>query len=198
MGGRIGMENPGHFFNSKGILQTDPSSWHFEYVRNTASDICYRKYREFWECLQNRNLLPGKITRKNAWDLYKEISDLSDCENITKICRNFLISALQKKSTIIINQWIKNGEEGKRILIRKAVEELDKALLLIDSTYIPYKHLKSNLFFISSQVTKDKNDKIDLLEKAIDLDPDASHVYYAASINYFKESWSEKKVKNSH
>lgn len=157
-------------------------------------------YDKFQLCIKRDYLLEGPDSVGYAWDYYVQLAAIEGAESILNSVKRTLLAALQNKSQIAINNWVKGEDIPDTISTYTAYYELYYALELVDSTYIMYDYIKARYLFWKSVYTDDPAEKITIMKECVRIEPNAPFAYqqlgsvslkqkdYRAAISYYKRA----------
>jgi len=152
-------------------------------------------YDKFQFCIQKDYLLEGPDSVGNAWNYYDQLSKLEGSESILNSVKRTLLAALQNKSQIAINTWVKGEDIPDTISTYTAYYELYYAMQLIDSTYIMYDHIKSRYLFWKSVYTDDPDEKLAIMKECVRIEPGAPFAFQQlGSICLSKKDYQQAKT----
>jgi tetratricopeptide (TPR) repeat protein len=157
-------------------------------------------YEKFQLCISHNYLLEGPDSTGYAWDYYLQLSKDPGAESIINSVRRSLLAALQNKSQIAINTWVKGEDIPDTISTYTAYKELYYAMQLIDSSYIMYDYIKARYLFWKSVYTDDIKEKLAIMEECAAIEPNAPFVFqqlgsiclnnddYRSAIKYYRQA----------
>lgn len=157
-------------------------------------------YDKFQFCIRKDYLLEGPDSVGYAWDYYYQLSRMEGAESILNSVKRTLLAALQNKSQIAINTWVKGEDIPDTISTYTAYSELYYAMQLIDSTYIMYDYIKSRYLFWKSVYTEDPDEKLAIMKECVRIEPSAPFAFqqlgsicltkkdYRQAISYYKKA----------
>jgi len=136
------------------------------------------QYKKFKDCLEKDWLVPEFSKRDNAWDIYNILIENEKAKVIHNHIKRSLLAALQNKSQIIINDYLAAEDEDKSYDYDRASKELDYAFELCDTNYILFDDIRArSLLFSCVNNYYSPEEKLDLLEAAVDIQPDAAYLH---------------------
>ncbi len=120
--------------------------------------IWQKKYEQFTVALENGKLLEPAGT--SAYDLYSELSNVSEMGRLHGIMKRNLATALQDESQQAINAYLRGDEEEFAARTRgelrytKFVRYLEKAAELLGEKHYMYKSLKAKQYYFDAVDTR--------------------------------------------
>jgi protein O-mannosyl-transferase len=169
-------------------------------ILNLLDPEVKKSYEQFQFCISHGYLLEGPDSVGYAWDYYTKLTNEAKAESIISSMKRMLLAALQNKSQIAINNWVKGEQIPDTISTYTAYYELHYAMKLIDSTYIMYNYIKARYLFWESVYTDDADEKLAIMKECISIEPNAPFAYhqlgsisldkkdYRSAINYYKKA----------
>jgi protein O-mannosyl-transferase len=151
----------------------------------TLDTATLHDYKEFRYCIEHHYLLSDEdkyIYHTCAWNQFKKLKDNKNALPIMNNVRYSLLAALQTRYQTFVNYIINNVnfiELNNYIdtTVGITIRELEKTLVLVDSTYILYNHLKASYLAMKAFRAAYRNydnvsDFRPNIDKAINLEPD--------------------------
>ncbi len=115
----------------------------------------------------------------SAWEVFIKLKKHEGDKTIINSFKDALLSSLQVKAQNVIKGELDGTYDyhTKPVYVRDAFRELEHAYKLVDSTYIPYKRIKTQFLFLNAICSFDRNEAIRYLEEGIRIQPDAAYLY---------------------
>jgi tetratricopeptide (TPR) repeat protein len=155
-----------------------------------------RDYREFRYCIEHHYLVTDTSIVPYytcAWDIYLKLKNNKNASPIINNVKYSLLAALQERYQIFMNYMINNNDFTEVLTYADTItrimnKELEKTLLLVDSTYILYNHFKASVLSMKAwragfRRYKNLDEYLSLSDEALELEPDnAIHYFVKADL----------------
>jgi tetratricopeptide (TPR) repeat protein len=150
-----------------------------EDIKEQLEPDIYEIYQKFHESIEKGRLVndAAGTDTLNAFYYYEKLMSDGRAENIqTRVHRTFL-SALQNKTQIYLNNYVRGKDIADSINLYQAYLEQEKALEMVDTTFILYNNIKARYLFLKCIYTYDDLERLKLLEECVKAEPDAAYAY---------------------
>jgi tetratricopeptide (TPR) repeat protein len=166
--------------------ESEPEQYNALASRGSMEDIkeqlepdVYDIYQKFHESIDQGNLVNDAtgMDTLNAFYYYQKLISENRAEKIhSRIHRTFL-SALQNKTQIYLNNYVRGKDIADSINLYQAYLEQEKAFEMIDTNSILYNNIKSRYLFLKCIYTYDDLERLKLLKECVTAEPDAAYAY---------------------
>lgn len=113
----------------------------------------------------------------NANYYYEKLGSDSKAEKIHDRLYRILLAALQNKTQLYLNNYVRGKDLSDSIDLFQAFLEQEKALELTDSNSILYNNVKARYLFLKSLCMRDDMESLKLLEECVAIEPDAAYAF---------------------
>lgn len=154
----------------------------------------YEIYLKFEESISEGNLVNDYLNKDtlNAYYYYEKLISDTRAEKIHSRLRRILLAALQNKTQLYINNYVRGKDLSDSIDLFQAFLEQVKALELVDSSFILYPNIKARHLFLKSFCMRDPEEKLKLLEQCIEIEPDAAYALNETGAIYIESQQFER------
>jgi tetratricopeptide (TPR) repeat protein len=139
----------------------------------------YEIFQKFQESIDKGNLVNDAwlTDTLNAYYYYERLISDERAEKVHSRIRRSFLSALQNKTQLYLNNYVRGKDIADSINLYQAYLEQEKALEMVDSTFILYNNIKARYLFLKCIYTYDDKERLKLLEECIQAEPDAAYAF---------------------
>ncbi len=168
--------------------ESEPAQYLAQASKGSIEDIkeqldpdIYEKYQKFQDFI-----IQGKLVGEsdlfntdtlNAYFYYEKLISDQGAEKVHSRIRRTFLSALQNKTQIYLNNYVRGKDVTDSINLFQAYQEQEKAFEMVDTTSILYNNIKARYLFLKCIYTYDDHERLKLLKECVVAEPDAAYAY---------------------
>jgi hypothetical protein len=160
----------GQYLASKGVMED---------MKDQLEPDVYELFQQFQESIDQGKLVSDfwDTDTLNAYYYYEKLISDGRAEKVHSRIRRSFLAALQNKTQIYLNNYVRGKDVADSIDLFQAYLEQEKALEMVDSTFILYNNIKARYLFLKCIYTYDDIERLKLLEDCIQAEPDAAYAF---------------------
>jgi tetratricopeptide (TPR) repeat protein len=148
-----------------------------EAIEKELDPDLFELYQKFRRSIDQGRLVNDylNIDTLNANYYYENLISDIRAEKINDRLYRILLAALQNKTQLYLNNYVRGKDLSDSIDLFQAFLEQEKALEMTDSKSILYNNIKARYLFLKSLCMRDNMQSLKLLEECIAIEPDAAY-----------------------
>jgi len=148
-------------------------------IKRVLDPDLFELYQKFREKINQGRLVNDylKTDTINAFYYYRKLISDTRTEKIRHQLKRILLAALQNKTQIYLNNYVKGKDLSDTIDLFQAFLEQEKVLALEDPENILYNNIKARDLFLKSLCMRNDSESLKLLQECIEAEPDAAYAF---------------------
>jgi tetratricopeptide (TPR) repeat protein len=152
-----------------------------EDIKEQLDPRIYEVYQKFQDFVSQGKLVGESdlfdTDTLNAYYYYEKLISDQRAEKVHNKIRRTFLSALQNKTQIYLNNYVRGKDVTDSINLYQAYLEQEKAFEMVDTTSILYNNVKARYLFLKCIYTYDDPERLKLLKECVAAEPDAAYAY---------------------